>query len=216
MRILDVAQGSPEWHRARLGIPTASCFDKILTPKTLKPSASAETYMRTLLAEHFIGIPPGMEPTGFMTRGVELEEYAARYYAFTNDADVRTVGFVTRDDGMVGCSPDRLVGVDGGLEIKCPSAAVHIGNLLAKDGGVQIDYRLQIQGCLWLCQREWWDALSYHPDLPDATHRVNRDEDVINALRVAIDAFVDEMLARRDTLMRLGCTPARATMQEVF
>ncbi|HSH45084.1 MAG TPA: hypothetical protein VK966_04470 [Longimicrobiales bacterium] len=33
---LDVEQGSGEWEAARLGIPTASQYDRILTAKTLK------------------------------------------------------------------------------------------------------------------------------------------------------------------------------------
>jgi hypothetical protein len=37
----DVTQGSPEWLEARLGIPTASEFDKIITP-TGKPSTQYE------------------------------------------------------------------------------------------------------------------------------------------------------------------------------
>ena len=36
-----VAQRTPEWHALRLGLPTSSEFAKILTPKTVKISASA-------------------------------------------------------------------------------------------------------------------------------------------------------------------------------
>jgi hypothetical protein len=42
---------------ARLGIPTASNFDKIITPKTMKPSASAEKYAWALIAEQHLGEP---------------------------------------------------------------------------------------------------------------------------------------------------------------
>ena len=32
MKAWHVLQGSDEWRRLRLGIPTSSCFDKIVTP----------------------------------------------------------------------------------------------------------------------------------------------------------------------------------------
>ena len=48
---LDVLQGSIEWQDARLGIPTASRFKDILTPKTLKPSAQSKGYLHELVAE---------------------------------------------------------------------------------------------------------------------------------------------------------------------
>ena len=54
----DIAQGTPEWLALRLGIPTASCFDQIITTggKKGEPKAStqAEKYMYTLLAERMM------------------------------------------------------------------------------------------------------------------------------------------------------------------
>ena len=54
---LDVQQGTDAWARARIGIPTASCFDKIITPKTMKPSASAKDYLHLKLAEWLLQAP---------------------------------------------------------------------------------------------------------------------------------------------------------------
>ena len=42
MKIHTFEQGSPEWFMGRLGIPTASRFNELLTPKTRKPAASRE------------------------------------------------------------------------------------------------------------------------------------------------------------------------------
>lgn len=36
MKIIDCVQGSPEWWSARMGRPTASCFDKIVKPEPQK------------------------------------------------------------------------------------------------------------------------------------------------------------------------------------
>ena len=62
---LDVEQGYAEWVAARLGIPTASCFDKIITPKTMKPSASADKYAWELIAERVLGRPVDDASSGF-------------------------------------------------------------------------------------------------------------------------------------------------------
>ena len=36
--------------------------------------------------------------------------------------------------------------------------------------------------CLWVTGREWWDFVSYHPDMPVLLTRVYRDEEYIAAL----------------------------------
>jgi hypothetical protein len=77
-RLLDVEQGSVEWQMARLGIPTASNFDKIITPKTMKPSASAEKYAWALIAEQIL---EGARPKAgrrLMQRGKVVEEKRPR------------------------------------------------------------------------------------------------------------------------------------------
>ena len=131
MKIIDCEQGTPEWIKARLGIPTASEFHKIVGNATGELSRSrdkkglsetARKYAYRLVAETLLereldrvpGTPWAME------RGKRLEPLAREQYAFTHDVELRQVGFVTTDDGRVGCSPDGLiVGARGGLEIKC-------------------------------------------------------------------------------------------------
>ena len=54
MIIHRVDQGTIEWHQLRLGKPTSSQFDKIITPKTLKASAEADKYMNRLIAERLL------------------------------------------------------------------------------------------------------------------------------------------------------------------
>ena len=49
--LFDFAQYSPEWWNVRRGIPTASEFDRILTPATGKPSKSADGYACQLIGE---------------------------------------------------------------------------------------------------------------------------------------------------------------------
>jgi hypothetical protein len=193
MKILTMEQGSPEWEFARLGIPTASRFDALLTPKTMKPSTQAEAYMAELLAEYLLGQPLDWGSSGFMERGTEMEPEARKWYEFTYDVEVETVGFVTRDDGLVGGSPDGLAGADGVLEIKCPGALKHVQYML----GTHPDHRGQVQGYMKLTDRSWCDILSYHPDLPPVVFRTERDEKYLSALDAVLEPFVERLEAAK-------------------
>lgn len=190
MIVLDVVQGSPEWQRARLGIPTASRFEHILTPKTRKLSTSSGRYMCELLAERMLGFPVHEVSSGFMERGSELEARAASAYELENDVETERVGFVLRDDQRSGCSPDRLVGDKGGVQIKCVSAHVHIGALLGME---HEGHFAQVQGEMWVTEREWWDLMFYNPAMPSRTFRFVRDDDYIAALESAVPGFCDRL-----------------------
>lgn len=204
MRIIPCEQGTKAWADARIGIPTASRFDSIITPKTMKPSASAAGYLHEKLAEWMLGACLDDAVSSFMERGIQIEEEAADFYEFSKDVEARRVGFIVRDDGKVGCSPDRLVGDDGLLEIKCPAAKTHVGYLL---GNVAEDYRCQVQGQLYVSEREWCDVLSYCPGLPPALVRVERDKEFIAALSSCVNAFVGKLDVAKAEMIRRGFTP---------
>jgi len=198
---LPVEPGSAEWHKARLGIPTSSEFSRIFTP-TGRPSKSATSnkYACQLIAESMLGHPVSDYESDWMLRGKDLEERAVSYYELQTDRDTTSGGFCTTDDGKVGCSPDRLIGDDGGLEIKCPSEIIHVATLLGLED-VLVKHRLQVQGSLWVTGRSWWDFLSYHPDLPPALMRIERDEEFIAALEKHVRAFCVGLEEMRERLM---------------
>ena len=199
MIILDVEQGSEEWLKARSGIPTASCFDKIIT-STGKASSQSETYMNKLLGEWLMGGPEESFSNDWMQRGNELEPEARSFYEFDADVKVTQVGIVYLDDKkLVSCSPDGLT-EDGGLEIKCPSAGVHVSYLL--DEKLPTKYKQQVQGCMWICQKNHWDFIAYHPDMSPMVCRVMRDDNYIADMCVALHKFTNEMLERREKLQQ--------------
>lgn len=176
MKIIECEQQTPEWYAARLGIPTASRFDKIVTPKKLELSKSADIFICELIAENLLGLYEDSDRSDWMTRGRQFEHVAADEYSFTYDVDLKKVGFITTDDGLIGCSPDRLiVGKKAGLEIKCPNAEKHIYYLLYPDQFVDA-FRCQIQGSLWITEFEYWDLMSYHPNLPSLIKRCEPDD----------------------------------------
>ena len=198
----DLAQGSDDWLAARLGIPTASCFDKIVTPKTLELSKASKPYLCRLLAEWMYGAPLEAFTSGWMDRGKNLEPEAIRYYEMERECETLAIGLVLTEDCMAGASPDRLVGDGGALELKCPALETHVGYMLEPQSLVD-EYRLQVQGQLWVIGRAWADVMSYSPGFPAVIVRVLPDERAQKALTVHVPAFVEIMLRCREKLTQM-------------
>lgn len=144
--------------------------------------------MMSLLAERLMGHPIKEHISSWMERGQQLEAHAVRYYEFQTEGKTIPVGFVTNDSGTVGASPDRFVGEKGTLEIKCPSESTHMAYLLTAAGAYSA-YKVQVQGQLWISEREWTDVVSYHPELPEALFRAERDEKFIETLSAEVLEF---------------------------
>ncbi len=178
---------SADWFKLRLGIPTASEFHKVITPGG-KLSKQSPGYAYSLLAELMLGRPLDSPETTWMTRGTELEDQAIMAYEVVTGIETSLGGFITNDAGTAGCSPDRLVGDDGILEMKVPAPQTHVGYLLTRDFGDE--KKVQVQGQLWVSERKWVDLVSYHPELPPVILRVERDEEYIALLADALDSFV--------------------------
>lgn len=195
MIIKDFEQQSPEWYRARLGIPTGSGFSKIITP-TGKPSSSAQEYRGELLAEWFLIDSGDQFSSEWIDRGILTEPAAVSAYEIITGINTEKVGIILRDDEMVGVSPDRLINDNGGLEIKCPKASTHM-NYLLQDTLPPV-YRAQVQGNLWISEREWWDFMSYHPAVVPFITRVYRDEKYISTMAGLMDKFVTDLLEARE------------------
>lgn len=196
MRVLEAEQGTQEWLDARLGRPSASQFHKLITTKG-KPSLSADGYINTLIAERLMGRSEPIYVTEAMQRGTDLEPEARETYEFMHDVQVQEVGFILDDSGEFGCSPDGLVG-DGGLEIKCPAPHNHID--WARKKVCPSKHYAQVQGCMWITDRKWWDFMSYHPDMKPFIVRVERDEEFITQLAVQVQAAVDEIISEVENL----------------
>lgn len=190
-----VVQGSAEWHRLRLGIPTASNFDRIFTPGGEKGEGkpvtgkARRTYLNELLCERLLGEPCNPVTTAAMTHGHTYEAEAVSGYELDREIETTKVGIVTNDEGTIGASPDRFVGEDGQLEVKCPmNPAIHLSYLM-KHSSVAKEYKPQVQGQLWITERRWTDTLSYHPRMPEAVMRFERDEEYIAGLAEAVTLF---------------------------
>jgi len=191
MKIIDCDQRSPEWYAARAGIPTASEFSTVMARgKDGGASITRLKYMRQLAGEILTGEPaPEGYSNAYMARGHELEDEARSLYAFMRDAEPQRVGFIR--NGQKGASPDSLIGDTSGLEIKVAIPAVQIERLQA--GKLPTEHVAQVQGCMWVSERDSWDFVSYCPKLPPLILTIRRDEAYIATLAKAVDAFNEEL-----------------------
>ena len=152
--IHDMLQGTPEWHEIRKRRMTASHGTAIGSN-----GKGLITYVREIV-QAMIHEPPNYTNKD-MDRGNELEPIARSVYEFENNVTVREVGFITYGD-YAGCSPDGLVDNDGGLELKARNDKIHLGLLL----GDKVDSGTiwQMQMCMLVTGRKWWDFGSYNPN----------------------------------------------------
>ena len=201
MIIHDIEQNTPEWLLLHMGKPTASEFSRLVTSKG-DPSKQMPDYAVQLAADLWSGEPQldQWEGNQWTERGNELEEEARSYYEMKKDVDVIKVGFVTND--IAGCSPDGLVGDEGMTEFKCPSPGIHVKYLLANK--LPTAYITQVQGSLWVTERDWCDFVAYHPVLDSLIIRVHRDDAYIKQLAESLGGFVEKMLSKREELKDLG------------
>jgi len=181
-----VAQYSEEHDRLRLGIPTSSNFHKIITPQG-KPSKQWREYACVLIAERLLHRKLEFYNSPAMERGLIVEAEAADWYEFDQDVTVQRAGFITDDRRRMGCSPDRLVGDEGLLEIKAPLPHTQVEYWLS--GEVSERFRPQLQGQLYVSQRSWVDILCWHDVLPKLVVRVEPDEKFITALDRELQIF---------------------------
>ncbi len=184
-------QGSDEWLAARLGRPSASMFSKLITTKG-KSSTQAGGYINKLAGERLSGESEAFYTNEHMVRGTELEPEAREVYEFITGNDVLEVGFIVDPNFEYGCSPDGLIGTDGGIEIKCPAATTMMKYYQDNEELVKAYYQ-QIQGCMWVTKRDWWDAFAYHPKMKHVLVRVPRDDAFIAKLAVEVEAAVIEI-----------------------
>ena len=172
MRIMTPSQQTEEWNSWR-NRPTASGFDKVVTPARGDYSTQATAYAAMIVAKR-LGVYTEPPPTFWMEWGNTHEPNAKAAYTLQTGREITDVGFVLPDGtDAYGCSPDGLVGDDGLIEIKCPKPETLI--TYHTDGVLPAKYRPQIQGQLLITGRDWCDFYVFHPELTPFLLRVDAD-----------------------------------------
>lgn len=208
-----IEQRSEEWFADRAGKITASRMHDVMVERERgefksgprkgqpKPQPLAlVAYAHQLAAERLTQKPRKQVKAYTLQWGRDVEPAAVAAYQAETGVIVEQCGFIQHPKyEFIGASPDFLVGTDGGGEIKSPeSSEVHLETLLT---GLPSEHIEQIQGGLWVTEREWWDFVSYHPDFPEQhrlyIQRVHRDDEYIQRLESAclqMEADVQEIL----------------------
>lgn len=202
----NMEQRTEEWFRARAGRPTASQFSRLLTP-TGKDSSQWDSYAIELCAQCIRPDEIGFEGNYHTDRGNDLEPEAreefARIMGFNGlgKPSVEQVGFVTRDDEVIGCSPDSLIMFQGkpiaGLEIKCLLGKFHAQMLI--DKAMDDKYKPQVHGSMAVCDIPWY-FMSYCPGMASFITLVQPDAYTAK-LSDALDRFLVFYSARRKEVM---------------
>src|SRR5580692_5011962 len=105
----ELPQGSSAWYAERSGIPTASMFDQVLTPKRMELSASRKKYAARLIAERLLNWQSdSLDKIQHIADGKANEHYAVGSLEDIYDIKTTPIGFATTDDGRFGASPDRV------------------------------------------------------------------------------------------------------------
>ena len=210
-----VQQGSVEWHTLRSVIPTASNFDRLITPAKWEPTKgdTRRGYQLELLANRIFGLPDELAGVSALAHGREWEPIARAAYQFQNGVEIQDAGFFTDDAERYGASPDGLIGDDGLVEFKNPeSPKVHLSALLdsleyaqrsanwtaevtkgADITGFLRDHWAQVQGQLFVTERAWCDLVCNFARLPMVVVRIYRNPVYIGMLSAALDAFCADM-----------------------
>jgi len=156
MKIHKMDQRSDEWFAIRRGKLTASNAQAIGAN-----GKGLETYVYSLLAEKYSNNKEHYTNAD-IERGIELEDQARMTYEVERN-NVKEVGFIELDE-FVGCSPDGLVGKDGGIEIKCPNDAGFFKLMVNGRDAIESKYLWQVQMTLYITKRSWWDLVFYNPN----------------------------------------------------
>jgi len=180
MKIHKIEQQSPEWFEIRRGKMTASHAQAIGNN-----GKGLDSYILDVMSKYYAEVQEEQYTNEQMQRGNELEAQARKIYELLNGVTAEQVGFIELDE-YTGCSPDSLIGEDGGIEIKCHNNLNHFKLLLDKK--IASDYMWQIQMNLYITGRKWWDYVAYNPNFKDSlvVIRVEPDQEKIEKLKIGL------------------------------
>ena len=228
--IHDCEQNSPEWHTARCGLLTASVAHvPFLAGKSKDKESTQRRDLRTQLAlERIVGVSCAAEFSNSDTeRGKALEAEALAAYEARTGVLLSRVGFVSRDDLPIGCSPDGAVLVrgrvvadeagtiygpaddafDGGVDAKCPRPANHLA-YLRDPASLVAAYEAQIRHTLWITGAPWWDLASFCPQFPPASRllvmRIDARGVDLAAHELVVRQFLREVDAEAAEIRRMS------------
>ena len=190
----EIIQGSDAWKQLRMGRVTASRVKDIIATTKTGYSTSRDKYMTQLLLERLTNTVAESYTNDAMNWGVEQEAFARAAYESKMGVLVDQVAFVNHPTiEMAGASPDGLVG-EGLVELKCPMSHTHLESIL---GGVDDQYKAQVQWQMACTGAKWTDLCSFDPRFPAELQlvikRFERDDAYIATLEKEVIKFLGEL-----------------------
>lgn len=188
----NLLQGSDQWHAARTGKLTASNASKIITAGG-KLSTQRAAYLDELISDCFCPGQNAWQGNANTDRGTAMEPLARAAFERRLSLTVEEVGFVTREDGVIGCSPDGLISRGNGkwlagLEIKCPLPKTHFRYLI--DNKLPDTYKPQVHFSMMVTGLPW-HFFSYCPGMKPL-HIFVKPDDYTAKLQSTVEDFVSE------------------------
>ena len=192
----NIEQGSDEWHAIRKGKMTASEATAIGNN-----GKGLETYIKEIVRKEISSKLGDEYSNKDLDRGHELEPVARAMYELEKGVIVEQVGFIELNE-FAGCSPDGLVGDEGGTEIKCPDDKVFFDYLLEKEKAISSSYIWQCQMNLFITGRKWWDLIIYNPNFENSMFifRILPDEEKFRALEKGLAIGREQILIIKNQL----------------
>ncbi len=185
-------QQSEVWFQVKLGVLSASNAHKIVAKRE---SETRHTYMCDLVAEVCTGQWEEIN-TKHMDWGRQHEDAARSLYEFSTEQSMTTLPFVFKDNAFrAGCSPDGIVTVDKGAEIKCPwDSANYIKFLVAQS--LKPEWKWQQDFTIWVMDAEEWDFCQYDPRMTKSPLKIcttKRDPEKMKVFDDVVPLFIEDM-----------------------
>lgn len=189
--------------------PTSETVKRALDgEKVGELSEAAKNYAFRVAFERISGMPmdEGYE-TWQMERGHELEPEARAEHQILEGVLVERAGFVVTEDNVFGASADGLIGTKEGSEYKCFVSPASLRPVLLLNNVDEV--MDQVQGCMWVTDRERWHLGFYCPALraigyPLHLLHIKRDDNYITAMEGDLLEFKAEVDRQERALRALA------------
>jgi len=189
-------QRSEEWFEARRGKITGTVAWRLLGSdaviKELAIEKYAEAHSTCDLSSRSINSPD-------VNRGIEEEGGVRARFEMEHNVEISEVGFIKKDD-FCGCSPDGLIGEDGGIEIKCPAYKNHLKNMC---NFIDKTHIAQMQWFMYCTGRSYCYFASYNEDfkIDLVVRKIEPDQEWLEKMEKGLAKY-KEYLKEIDELLK--------------
>lgn len=189
----DMQQGSATWLQVKLGVISASRASEAVAGVKTK---TRQTYMCELVSEVCTGVVDELDGIRAMQWGKDQEDAARANYEWENKVKLVQIPFGFKDNLFrAGFSPDGLVPLIKGAEIKCPWDTTNYIKFVVDDS-VKKEWEKQVQFSMWCSDAECWDVAMFDPRMKTKLLHCSlfkRDPEQMKEFDDLIPKFIDDM-----------------------